>query len=206
MSLMSRGARPAGVSGLSRIADFLLRILVPAGASLTLLSVATSSSHEVDHDLHLVSPELARAGQSLPVRAQLYAGLHRPQGAQLITAPIDLELRANDGRLLARARLHPSYAHSMDAVIALPKNYQGEARLSARAQLDSAAPNSERVLEIGEQSAAQQLPMHERPLAPLQRFATGPLRVRSEQPAPDALSLAIAGGACVPEQDRKSVV
>jgi hypothetical protein len=182
------------------VADFWAKILVPAAAALTLLAIATNATREVDDDLHLVAPDLARAGQSLPVRAQLYAGLHRPEGAQLITAPVELELRARSGQRLAHARMQPSYAHSMDAVLTLPQSYEGEARLTAHARLDAATPSSERVLEIKQESPAELLTLHERPLSPLQRFAAGPVRVRSEQPAPNALSLVITGGACVPEQ------
>src|SRR5712671_2888529 len=127
MPPMSRGARQVRAVGLSRVADFCVRILVPTGAALTLLAVVTGSAHRVDHDLHLVAPEHAVPGQSLPVRAQLYAGLHRTEGAELITNAVSLELHASNGRVLARGRLRPSYAHSMDAMLALPADYVGEA-------------------------------------------------------------------------------
>src|SRR5262245_61029768 len=139
---VSRGVRVGEVSRLSRLADFCSRILVPAGASLTLLAIAISSAREVDHDLRLTAPDRIVAGQSVPVRVQLYAGLHRPQGAHLIAPKVTLELRAASGTLLASRTMNASYAHSLDAMLLPPQGYTGEARLTALALID-AAPRSE---------------------------------------------------------------
>jgi hypothetical protein len=201
MAPMSRGVGEVGTSRLARVADFSAKILVPLGASLTLLAIVTGSAREVDHDLRLIAPDRLSRGQSLPVRAQLYAGLHRKQGAEMIAPPVGVELHASNGRLLARGQMRPSYAHTLEAMLALPDGYQGSARLTALARVQGVAPRSERVVALGEPAARERLAVRPRALPPLQSFAAGPVHTRApEQPAPDALELAIVGGACVPEQ------
>jgi hypothetical protein len=203
MPAMSRGAPRRPIGRLARLADLGAKFLVPGAASLTLLAVVGSSARTVEHDLQLLAPERAAAGGALPVRAQLYAGLHQPKGARLITAEVALELWAPRGRLLARARLRPSFAHSLDAVLALPAGYAGPARLVAHARLDGTRESAERRLELSSAGPLPRAPEPRRPrsLGPLQRFAPGPVRAtRTDSLPPDALELAIAGGACVPEQ------
>ncbi len=200
---MSRGAPPRPASALSRLADLGAKLLLPAGAALTLLVVVRDSARSIDHDLQLVAPARARAGDTLPVRGLLYAGLQRAAGPQLATAEVALELRAAGGRVLARAPLRASFAQSMDALLVLPAGYAGRAQLRARAEIDGDHVLVARALQLDPAGAAAPPapPPGERPLPPLQRLVAGPVRAAgADAQPPGVLALAIEGGACVPER------
>src|SRR5205814_1883858 len=98
---------------LGRIAEIAGMIAVPAAAATALLAIAIESAREVDDDLQLVAPERAAAGDRVPIRAQLYAGLHRPEGPRLVTSELDVSLRAR-AQVLAHSRLSVSYARTLD--------------------------------------------------------------------------------------------
>jgi len=196
---MSRGAG-ARAQRRWRQAGLFARILVPAGAALSLLSLVTGRAREIDHELHLLAPDAVASGESLPVRAHLYADLRRAEGARLIAAPLSAELRAGS-RVLARAPLRRSHAGSMDGVLALPAGFAGRAELVAIARPDDAVVRASRVVDVVAPAAPPPpLPIDPRPLRPLQRFAPGP--IRSTQPAqrPPVLAARVLGGACVPER------
>jgi hypothetical protein len=181
------------------MASIFARILVPAGAALTLVALLIGRDREVDSDLHVIAPEQGARGQPLPVRAHLYAHLRRPEGAELAVAPLSLVLRAGD-RVLARGRLAPSYARTLAGALVLPSDFVGRAVLAAEALHDGQRVRSERVIEVTERAAVGQA-LHARPLRPLQRFAPGPVRSAIDAASiPASLSARIEGGACVPER------
>jgi hypothetical protein len=195
---MSRGGGARAVA-LSRMAGVFARILVPAGAALTLVALLIGRDHEVDSDLHVIAPEQAQRGQALPVRAHLYAHLHRPEGAELVTAPLTIALRAGN-RVLARGRLGASYAGTLDGALKLPPDFVGRAVLAAEALHEGRAVRSERVLDVTASAPAGQA-LHARPLRPLQRFAPGAVQRQGEAAeVPASLGARIEGGACVPER------
>jgi hypothetical protein len=172
--------------------------LVPAAAALALLSIVTDRDRDVDYDLHLIAPETARAGEVIALRAHLYGGLRRPEGARLIASALEVELRSKVGTL-GRAALRPGFASTLEGALTLPANVTGTLQLVARTRPSSKAVTAERSLRVlASPAAAQRM---ERILAqPLQRFAAGPIvRVHATQPAPDSLEARVTGGQCVPE-------
>lgn len=179
-----------------RAADIALRVLLPAAAALTLVSVLVGRARDVDHDLHVMVPDAVEAGASVPIRAHLYAGLRDPEGARLVLADIAVELRGG-GRLLARGKLVPSFASSFDGALEVPTDFVGPATLAARATVAGETVAVERPLAIvrdPEPSAAAP-----RELRALQQMALGPVRVEAGAQAPDVLDVRVRGGACVPE-------
>ena len=152
---------------------------------------------QIDGELQLIAPDHARAGEALPIRAQLFRGLRRPEGAELAHGKVEIVLRAASGGVLARARLADSYAHSLDGALAPPVGFHGTARLEARARIGGEATYAERWVKIAD--AAPALPWHARDLAPLQTLAAGPVHAENGQVAPDALDLRVGQGACMPE-------
>ncbi|MFI5308286.1 MAG: hypothetical protein ACHQ53_13075 [Polyangiales bacterium] len=184
----------------ARLGDLGAKFLIPVAAALTLLSFVRGAARRIDHELQLCAPGHVAQGALLPVRALLYTDLHRPEGARLRAARTTLELRASsDQALLAASVLHFSFGQSLDAVLSPPVAFTGKARLVATS--DEPRVKVERDLEIGAVSAASRQAREPRRLPPLQRMAPGPVRVSSsDERAPSSLSLAIAGGVCVPEQ------
>jgi hypothetical protein len=204
MRSMSRGAGPRTAT-LARNAGIFVRILVPAGSALALVAVLTGRDLEVESDLHLVAPAQIVSGETMPVRAQLYAHLRRPEGAELVAAETAVELRVGK-RVVARGRLRPSHARSLDGMLALPAGLHGRAVLAAEARLDGELVRSERLVEVAARPAGAVEP-RPRPLRALQRFAPGPLQRRSpDAEPPSSLTLQIEGGACVPERRCSALV
>lgn len=185
-------------SGLARgrAVDLTLRVLLPAAAALTLVSVLVGRARDVDHDLHVMAPEAVRAGASVPIRAHLYAGLRDPEGPRLVLADIAVELRGG-GRVLARGKLAPSFASSLDGSLDAPADFVGPATLVARATVEDEAVAVERPLAIV-RDAKPMVPAP-RELRALQQLALGPVRAEAGAQAPDVLDVRVRAGACVPE-------
>jgi hypothetical protein len=183
---------------LGRLARVAATIVLPAGAAIAVLAVATDSSRQIDIELHLIAPDQARPGEALPIRALLFRGLRRPEGAELARGDVEIALRARDRRVIARTRLSPSFAQSLEGALRLPASFRGSARIEARAQSNGETAYAERWLWID--PGAPGLAWHARDLAPLQSFAAAPVRVEAGQIAPAALDARVAQGACVPEQ------
>ena len=68
-----------------------LRLLAPAAAALALVSVITDDTR-LDDDLVLIAPERAQSGESIALRALVYAGLNKPEGPSLVHARTRVEL------------------------------------------------------------------------------------------------------------------
>lgn len=200
---MSRGGppgsqpRPAPFERLGRAAQIAATIVLPAGAAIALLAVATDSAHHVDAELQLVAAAHVRAGEPLPLRAQLFAHVRRPEGPELALAPVEVTLRAKGGAVLARTHLRPSHARSLEGTLLPPAQFHGAARIEARAKIGADAPYAERWVWFD--AAGGPLALHARDVAPLQRFAAGAVRAERAQVPPDALDVRVGQGACNPE-------
>src|SRR6476660_157555 len=129
MAGMSRGVpaepRPVGSERLGRLARIAATFVLPAGAAIAVLAVVTDSSRQIDSELHLIAPEQARPGDALPIRAQLFRGLRRPEGAELALADVEITLRARDRSVIAHTRLSPSFGHSLEGALRVPPAYRG---------------------------------------------------------------------------------
>jgi hypothetical protein len=195
---MSRGLR-ARAAILSPWVGLFARILVPGSVAITLVALLTGGTWKIGSELLLIAPERAERGELVPVRAQLYVHLQRPEGPELAAVPVSLELRAA-GRVIARGRLRPSHARTLDGALQLPADFAGSAVLRASVEHDGEAVQSERVVVVEDRVPARAA-VQPRPLAPLQRFAARAItRTRPDVRPPSALALRIAGGACVPER------
>jgi hypothetical protein len=197
---MSRGGEDRG-GKFSRAADVFSRIVVPAAAGLTLSALIVGRGQRIEYDLHLLANDGAARGQSLPLRAQLYGELDRPEGPRLIAREVTVELRS-EGRVLARSRLRRGYGDTLEGSLSVPADAKaGAAELFAKAELDDTKVTISRPIEIAATIAdTQPAQREERPLPALQRFAAGPIRAEPNAQAPSALFARVEGGACVPEQ------
>jgi hypothetical protein len=211
MRAMSRGARGRFESRepdrrslggkFARAPEFIALIAVPVGAALALLAIATDSARRVDSDLRLIAPSRAIAGETLPLRALLYADLLRPEGARLVGGRVDVALRARDGRTIARSALRPSFGRTLDGALAVPATAAGRATLTARARIGARDEVVEREVTIA--AAMPASPAHARALPPLQRLSMLPVQAEERAGvavASDALDVRVTQGACVPEQ------
>lgn len=200
MRFMSRGPG-GGARALYARAGLFARILLPAAVAIAVLALLLGDARQIDSELHLLAPDRHARGQSVPLRAHLYARLRRPEGPELAAAPLAVELRAGT-RVLARTELRAGYANTLDGALALPEAFTGRAVLVAEAEQGGADVRSERVLDVvpaAELTAP--LDPRARALPALQRFAPGPVQAHAGAAAvPSALSLQIEGGVCVPER------
>lgn len=191
---MSRGGARPGVQA-------LLRVGAPALAALALVVVAFGEGADIEHDLQLVIPATATAGEPLPVRALVYSGLRAIEGPHLSPRDVDVELRAAGGEVLARARLLRARAGSGDVEgsLAVPAGARGVVRVRAavrvgRDDLIAVAP-----LQLT--AAGEGFAVEGRPLRELQQLSEARTqRMPFSPPPPTPLRSRIQGGACVPEQ------
>ena len=193
---MSSGARHDRPRGARAIA-----IGAPAAAALTLSMLVLSSQQELDAELQLEAENEAVAGAPLALRARLYAGLSRIEGPSLVAAPCKVELSSADGTLLARSWLRAGLGPSLEGALVVPATLRGRATLRAVAGLGERReqrPTVERELRAAAALHSSTTPSP-RALAPLQRFAVGPLRTSGDAPAPNALRVRVRGGVCAPE-------
>lgn len=182
--------------GRLRAIDLAVRVLAPAAAAIVLVVFLGSRAREPRHDLHLVAPARARAGETLPVRAHLYTGLRRPQGASLVTSEVRLSLQL-DGDEVASTALVRSHADTLDGTLALPPGREGSGRLVAVAAIDETTVRVERPVTIARDGGAT--PLVPRPMRALQQASAGPIRSVDGHEPPTKLDVRVRGGACVPE-------
>lgn len=178
-------------------ADLLLFFIAPVAVGIVFLAVLLAERADPRGDLQLIAPAAARPGDSVALRAFHFRDSQRPEGPELLSAPGRLELRSDEG-VIAEARLEPSAALGLEAVLEVPEDAAGLLQLRAEAPLDH-----ERIsrvltsLRVTEEPAPMQ--PRGRLAVPLQRYAAFPLRPEGEGPAPAHLMLRVIGGACVPE-------
>jgi len=196
----SRSHRAADAPGRFQVA---LRLLAPAAAALALVSVITDDTR-LDDDLVLIASEQARPGESIALRALLYAGLNKPEGPTLIHARTRVELRASGGSVLASTELRRGHGPSLEGTLRLPSGQRASSTLVATAWVGDEPVTVERALRLDREREPTVLVP--RPLGPLQQLSLGTLR---EQPAtlpPRALTVRVAGGVCVPEESCELLV
>lgn len=182
-------------------ADVFTRILIPAAAGITLSALIIGGNDEIESDLRLIAPARAAAGQTVPLRALLYAELDQPEGPRLITTDVGVELRRG-GERVASGALQPSYGGTLEGSLVLPVALAaGTATLRAEARIADEIVSVERALEVVPAPDVPVAAVQSRALPPLQRFAPGPIRWEAggEPPETFALRAQTAGGACVPE-------
>jgi len=112
------------------------RYAAPALAAIALVLVVAGDGPELDNDLHLIAPTIARPGSTLPIRALLYSQLRAVEGPVLAQQPIDVWLEAPGGHVLARTRLMAaaSGSHDLEGLLALPTE-PASLQLHARTRL-----------------------------------------------------------------------
>jgi hypothetical protein len=186
--------RSSGRPGRLQIA---LRLIAPAAAALALVSVITDDTR-LDDDIVLIAPARAHPGESIALRALVYAGLNKPQGPSLVHARTRVELKAPDSSVLASTELRPGHGPSHEGSLRLPSGKHAILTLVAKAWSGGEPVTVERPLALGgEREPAPLLP---RALGPLQQLSLGALRERPDTFPPRALTIRVAGGACVPEE------
>ncbi len=184
----------------SRIANLSIRVLLPAAAALTVVSVLVVEQIHIDHDLQLILPPSVQPGTRLPVRALLFGQLRSIKGPRLLTAPVRVALLNDKGREVSAARLRPSYADTMEATLPVPRSLRGPATVRAVAALSDGELVGRAPLQV--RVDAPKMRPTGRPLGALQGFSAGPIRPEPDSTvdAPSAMQVRIVGGACVPEQ------
>jgi hypothetical protein len=191
-----------GPQSFARFLDLGAKIILPAAAALTLLAVVRDSARRIDRELQVTAPPTVGSPGVLPVRALLYVGLNRTEGAQLRAVPTTVALVSSSGAVLAGGRLKRSFAESMDGVFTIASGYAGEATLRVEARDGDERVRDERRVDIVPANQLGASVVSPRKLPPLQQLAPGPVTAvaGSVAPPPSALSLAIEGGACAPER------
>jgi hypothetical protein len=187
------------------VASRAVQALVPAAAvavGLVMLVVETAGP---THELQLVAPSEAAPGEVVPLRAQLFAGIERPQGPELAEADVEVALlpgaaadgAAGDGAAaaVARTRLVPGAARSMEGRLAVPTGLPiGPYRLVASSE------GARVTAPIRLAAAPAPLGSADRAGSALQGLWLGPVEASPGAVAPDALDVRVDGAVCVPEQ------
>jgi len=182
----------------SRFADLTIRLVVPAAAAITLFSVFVAEQIEIDYDLQVTAPKYACPGSPVPIRALLIGHLNRIEGPELVVRPTVATLYTAAGRVVATARLEPSYANTMEGFLVLPRGSRGPAEIGVTAELPDESVTVSLPFKLV--SDAPRLPVQNRRLGPLNQFASGPVRAVGLEQPPSALEVRVVGGVCVPEQ------
>jgi hypothetical protein len=188
------------VRGSARWRTILARGTAPVLAAFALGVVLFGSNRDTDYELQLISPEGAKPGEDLPMRALLYENLRSIEGPRLAAREIAVQLEDRSGVARARGKLTPSRGGLGDTEgsLHIPSDLHGEYRLRASVQVDTVRVEVERPLAVGN---AARYPVSGRPLRALQQFSEGPLQAEPGALPPNALHVRIGGGACVPEEE-----
>ncbi|MEZ4337230.1 MAG: hypothetical protein R3B82_11445 [Sandaracinaceae bacterium] len=186
------------MSGAKRaVWEWALRLVVPLAVLIAVLAVFFGEEMSIDHEVSLFSGA-ARRGAPLPVRAVVLTGLERPEGPELVSLPVEVTLRATDGRTLVEAHLGASPAGGADGVLTIPDDAPDVVELRAVARLeDRGVATATRRLDLREHPAPATL--EGRLAHGTAHFSEGPIELTYEGPAPSVLSSRVVGGACVPE-------
>lgn len=187
-----------------RAIELVVRIVAPATAALVLVAFLGTGAREPRHDLHLIAPRAARAGEALPIRAHVYAGLQRLEGPALATPEVRVELRVG-AEIVASTMLAPAFAQTLEGSLPVPAGIAGQATLLARAGVDGEPAVVERPLAVTHEPPPPE-PLVPRPLRALQSLAAGPVRPSAGATAPALFDVRVRGGACVPELPCEIVV
>jgi len=203
-----------------KVASFVVGVLAPVSIALVVGAVLVSEQSGPDTELQLVAPADARPGDRLALRANLLHRLDEPDGPTLTTGSVLVTLvdAVDPARpdppqhIHAQTRLAISPAQSMEGVIVVPANLPyGHYTLIAR----SRAASVRAALIVRDDAPGADAALRE--MAPLARFALGPLVVVAapaqppdpapapplDAPPPDTLptrsDVRVVGGTCIPE-------
>ncbi len=166
---------------------------------LSLIGLWQAEQRTVDHDLQLVAERSASPGARIAIRALLLSGLQGVDGPRLQGRPVDIQLRAASGEVVAGTTLRVTPNQTMEGVLALPDDAEGRYMLEGRVQLaDGVRVTCGRDLEIAPGAGTPRRFL--RIAGPLQHFSQGPVvRAETELQPPEMLEMRVLGGACVPE-------
>jgi hypothetical protein len=185
-----------------RLAIRVAQAVVPVAASVVGAVMVWAETAGPTTEVQIVAPAEAAPGEVLPLRAQLFTGIERPQGPDLAEADIDVWLltarpERSDGarpRVLAHARLVPGAARSMEGSLRVPLGLPpGDYGLAA-ASRDASVHTTLRV-----RASPAPLPITPRQGSALQGQWQGPIEPLTEAPIPDGLDVRVDGAVCVPE-------
>ncbi len=185
----------------NRILALVVRVCAPALAALALVIVVANEASEADHDLRLIVPRAASAGELLPVRGLLYSGLRAVEGPQLAPRDVEVQLIASGGRVLSHTRLtHArSGTNDIEGTLPVPAAALGDAFVHAQVRVGREDLSVDAPLQLV--ASAEGEPAEPRALRELQQLSeSGVQRMPLAPPPPDALHVRVAGGVCVPEQ------
>ncbi|MBX3269348.1 MAG: hypothetical protein KF729_03755 [Sandaracinaceae bacterium] len=182
---------------LARAREWAIRLGVPLAVLAAVLAAFYGELLGIDDEISIVIGQ-ARRGRPLPVRALVLAGIARDEGPELVSLPVELTLRATDGRVLVAAPLAPSPAGGADGVVGIPPDAPDALVLVAVARREGRAVA--RVTHAISLARAPAAPALVGRLAhSTAHFLEGPLELTVAGPEPSALAARVAGGACVPE-------
>jgi hypothetical protein len=177
----------------------IVRYAAPACAALALVLVMIAGVGDLADDLQIfVAPELPSGATHLPVRALRYGHLLDVEGPALSDEAVTLELATAHERLVGR--LEPARKlHDLEANLPLPASQAGD-WLRERAYAAGGTPDIEATAHVQIRAELRDVIPEGRALRALQQFSAGAIQPEPAAVAPDALSVRVRGGACVPEQ------
>lgn len=188
-------------SSSSRIADLMIRVLIPAIVAVLLIVLLLGEGGGANQDLQLLAPYQAAPGSTIGVRSLVLTGVRSPE---LTPAPLsseaDITLESEAGDVLARGELHIAPVGGAEGELTVPADAPlGDYFLVARAQLSE----EERLLVRRHFTVvAEPEPSETRGhlARPTQRWELRAIEAVGAAPVPSVFEARVVGGTCVPEQ------
>ena len=191
-------------SGIS--VGWIVRLVAAILIALAFVGMLAISELQVHQELRVIAPPRVLRGESLPVRALLFDDLQAIGGPRLVAKRVQAVLLDQEGHEVAHMQLHAGLSDTIEGNLSVPTRAPEQLTLSVRASVDDA-----HVLRVD-------LPVHlvsrpgathpppPRPLRGLQQLSMGSIAVQTmgadagvASGLEASFSLAVGGGACVPE-------
>lgn len=181
---------------------------VGISVAATVIAVLAAERMRVDHELQLIAPAQAKAGQSLPLRVLLFDRLGQPDGPRRVdclgrTCRARAEVEGPGWR--TRAALTPTSVGA-EGILAVPAHAHGRARLKVRAWLDDEpVASASKPVDVSPDPPPSALGVG-RPATDQQQLRLYPVEAEPEAPPPDRMEVRVEGGACAAEHPCRLMV
>lgn len=184
------------VSRSEKLLKLAILVILPASLAIVMFAVMMGGSAQIDLELQLFVQREVKPGTHVAIRGLLLSHLHGPDVPQLESAPAEVVLRTNSGDVLARTRLLPTEARSLEGHLDVPASLAGRFFLEGRSVLNGETARTFASLDI--KDAPRPLPTRGRSAYFGQQESLGEMRAEAGQTPPNVFEPRVLGGACVP--------